>query len=127
MLQKRLDEDTLLTFRHALIQTVTPYFADLMMDQFGNYLSQKILEVSDAQEIKGIIGTILPTITEISTNIHGTRAIQFLVQVLFKLLPQLEDDLMTIIQELNFNIRQLSLDVHGNHVIQSFLCIFKAS
>jgi hypothetical protein len=58
-----------------------------MMDQFGNYLSQKILEVSDAQEIKGIIGTILPTITEISTNIHGTRAIQFLVQVLFKLLP----------------------------------------
>ena len=85
------------------------------------------MEVSDAQEIKGIIGTILPTITEISTNIHGTRAIQFLVQVLFKLLPQLEDDLMTIIQELNFNIRQLSLDVHGNHVIQSFLCIFKAS
>jgi Pumilio-family RNA binding repeat len=82
-----LDEDALPTFRKAFIQAVTPFFAELMMDQFGNYLSQKVLEVSTSQDIKAVIGTILPSISDISMNIHGTRAIQFLVQMLHKQLP----------------------------------------
>jgi hypothetical protein len=55
------------------------------------------MEVSNASEIKSIINTILPTITEISMNIHGTRAIQYLVMMLQKMLPQLEEDLLLII------------------------------
>ena len=46
-----------------------------MIDQFGNYLSQKILEVSSIDEIKLIIDSILPNLTEIAMNVHGTRAI----------------------------------------------------
>lgn len=40
MLQKKLEEDTpQLNFKGALILAVAPFLADLMVDQFGNYLS----------------------------------------------------------------------------------------
>ena len=40
MLQKRLEEfDQNKKFNAALIQCVTPFYMDLMTDQFGNYLS----------------------------------------------------------------------------------------
>jgi hypothetical protein len=47
MLQKRLeDEPDNVLFKQALIHSVYPFFQDLMVDQFGNYLSQKIFEVA---------------------------------------------------------------------------------
>jgi hypothetical protein len=40
MLQKKLEEDNITQdFKSALIQCVAPFLADLMIDQFGNYLS----------------------------------------------------------------------------------------
>jgi len=44
MLQKRLEEfdeakGINVEFKAALVQAVTPFFSDLMVDQFGNYLS----------------------------------------------------------------------------------------
>ncbi len=41
MLQKRLeeDEDKPSEFKSALIHAVSSFFADLMVDQFGNYLT----------------------------------------------------------------------------------------
>lgn len=53
-----------------------------MTDQFGNYLTQKILEVSSSQEIRDIINQILPSAADIAISIHGTRALQYLVEIL---------------------------------------------
>jgi hypothetical protein len=39
-LQKKLEEDNKQQdFKTSLIQCVAPFFPDLMVDQFGNYLS----------------------------------------------------------------------------------------
>ncbi|CDW87351.1 UNKNOWN [Stylonychia lemnae] len=127
MLQKRLDEDQDDIFKQALIQRLLPIFQDIMVDQFGNYLTQKILEVSSHEEIKQIISSILPSITEISMSIHGTRAVQFLIEIISKNLSVLDTEMMRIIEFLNQYIKDMSLSVHGNHVIQAFLCIFKSS
>ena len=52
MLQKKLEEDnTQKDFKSSLIKSVLPFFADLMVDQFGNYLSQKIFEVANEIEL----------------------------------------------------------------------------
>ena len=47
--------------------------------------------------------------------------------MLSKQLHLLEPEMLKIIQQLQSQIKELSLNVHGNHVIQAFLCIFKAS
>jgi len=70
---------------------------------------------------------------DISLNIHGTRAIQTLIDRLAKYIlsdPQNSlnhFNLMQVIGALNTEIVELTMDMHGNHVIQAFLMIFKAS
>lgn len=127
MLQKKLDEKKHSDFNNKLIQKITPLFQDLMIDQFGNYLCQKVIEVCSDQQLSHIVDEVLPNINKISINIHGTRSIQTLVDVLSKKLEIFEKDILKIIGQLKKQVRDLSLNVHGNHVIQAFLCIFKSS
>lgn len=128
MLQKRLDEDcSEQLFKQALIMRLLPIFQDIMVDQFGNYLTQKILEVASSQEIRQIINQILPSVSDIAVSIHGTRAIQFLVEILHLHYTYLEQDILNVIQHMRMRIKELSLSVHGNHVIQAFLTAFRSS
>jgi hypothetical protein len=102
MLQKRLEEydeakGINVEFKAALVQAITPFFADLMVDQFGNYLSQKIFEVSTHEEIVLITEVIKPCLVDISMNVHGTRAVQTLVEVLSKNISQADGILTSVI------------------------------
>jgi hypothetical protein len=75
----------------------------------------------------------------ISLNLHGTRAVQTLVDRLaVKVIEDLQLDqsieksinhhtLNQVISALQTDIVELTMDMHGNHVIQAFLMIFKAS
>jgi len=71
-------------------------------------------------------------------NIHGTRAVQTLIDRLARnaikdnanqsAAPSLNHlTLMSVISALNQEVVQLTMNMHGNHVIQAFLMIFKAS
>ena len=55
-----------------------------MVDQFGNYLSQKMFEVASYEELLSLVNVIAPCLVEISMNVHGTRAVQTLIDVLSK-------------------------------------------
>ncbi len=105
MLQKRLEEFDELKgincdFKAALIQAVAPFFGDLMVDQFGNYLSQKIFEVANLEELGLIVDIIKPCLVDISMDVHGTRAVQTLVEVLSKNVSQSEGMLTSVIEYL---------------------------
>lgn len=63
---------------------MTPFLADVMTNQFGNYLCQKLIEVSAAADLKKLVASILPSVVEVSMDIHGTRVIQTLVEMLGK-------------------------------------------
>lgn len=66
-------------FLHCLVHCMLPIIPAVMDNQFGNYLCQKIIEVSDAKTIEMIVNRIITNVVEISLNLHGTRAIQTLV------------------------------------------------
>ena len=51
-----------------------------MSDPFGNYLCQKIMETCNEQQISLIMDKISHTFYYISTNSHGTRSIQKLIE-----------------------------------------------
>jgi len=46
-----------------------------MIDQFGNYLCQKTIEVANLNQLTEIVNVVLPSIVQISTSVHGTRAV----------------------------------------------------
>jgi pumilio RNA-binding family len=88
-----------------------------MANQFGNYLCQKIIEVSSPNELSLIVDSILSQATTISLSVHGTRAMQTLVEVLAVHIDSMESHCRLMIEELDRNILQLSTHVNGNHVI----------
>lgn len=91
--------------------------------------------------MSAIINQILDRLVGISLNVHGTRAVQTLIEKLaFNVLEDHKNsqevksgaflnhsNLMKVIGALDKEIVDLTMDMHGNHVVQSFLIIFKAS
>lgn len=88
---------------------MSTFFADLMVDQFGNYLSQKIFEVASLDELALLTEMIKPCLVEIAMDVHGTRAVQTLIEVLSKDVKLAEPVLFGIIAYLEPQIKTLSL------------------
>jgi hypothetical protein len=52
------------------------------LDPFGNYLCQKLLEYCNDDQRTIIIETVAPELVNISLNMHGTRAVQKMIEFL---------------------------------------------
>ena len=100
---------------------------ELMMNSFGNYLFQKLLDVSTVEQRRSVVRfissltylqlqSVKQQIVIASKNVHGTRSVQKLIQVCK------EPDMVKMIMDaLKGNIADLSSDANGNHVIQRCL------
>ena len=76
MIQKKLeDPSTTALFCEKLIENTLPFFQTLMVDQFGNYLTQKMFEVAKPQNIAQVVASVLHELPSIASNVHGTRAV----------------------------------------------------
>jgi len=107
-----------------------------MINQFGNYLCQKIIEGADANTLSIIISTISNQLVFISLNVHGTRAVQTLIEKLaHNVNSQTAEtsqnermlnhcNLVSVINALDSQIVDLTMNMHGNHVLQQFLMVF---
>ena len=74
MLQKKLEErNSYVTSQ--IFDNIVNYLPELIMDPFGNYLSQKLFEMIDAQQLQTTLDVIIPHMITASLNPHGTRAI----------------------------------------------------
>ena len=132
MIQKKLEEKSAVkgdceSFAAALIHVMLEIMTDVMTNQFGNYLCQKLIEVAPVASIKQLVHSCLPYIIEVSMDLHGTRAIQTLVEVLGKEPAALHHEILALGAEMSHYIFDLSTHPNGNHVIQEFLLTFKAS
>ena len=67
-------------FTKCLIHYVRPIITDVMVNQFGNYLCQRIMEEADSYDMEKIVETIQYDLVNVSLNIHGTRVIQILIE-----------------------------------------------
>lgn len=54
----------------------------MILDPFGNYLCQKMLEKCNHEQRTVIVETVAPELVKIALNMHGTRAVQKLIEYL---------------------------------------------
>ena len=110
-------------------------------DPFGNYLCQKLLEYSTDEQRNVICESVAQDLVNISLNMHGTRAVQKMIDFLstrrqashskstliFELIEEQQTDqrynaqIHSIILALSLHVVVLIKDLNGNHVIQKCL------
>ncbi|KAL4069308.1 ARM repeat-containing protein [Scleroderma citrinum] len=114
-LQKKLEEG-IPEHRDMIFRETFGHFADLMTDPFGNYLCQKLLEHSTDEQRNLICESVAQDLVNISLNMHGTRAVQKMIDFL-----STRRQIHSIIVALSLHVVVLIKDLNGNHVIQKCL------
>ncbi|KAF9234965.1 ARM repeat-containing protein [Melanogaster broomeanus] len=114
-LQKKLEEGVP-EHRDMIFRETFGHFADLMTDPFGNYLCQKLLEYSTDEQRNVICDSVAQDLVNISLNMHGTRAVQKMIDFL-----STRRQIHSIIVALSLHVVVLIKDLNGNHVIQKCL------
>ncbi|KAI3479331.1 hypothetical protein L1887_58615 [Cichorium endivia] len=114
-LQKKLEESNG-AHRDMIFSETFSHFAELMTDPFGNYLCQKMLEYCTDEQRNLIVELVAPELVTISLNMHGTRAVQKMIDFLST--PR---QIHSIIVALSMNVVTLIKDLNGNHVVQKCL------
>lgn len=130
MIQRKLEENEVenrQVFAQSLVHIMFEVLPEVMMNQFGNYLCQKLIEVCSVSALKQLVKAVVPSLVEISMDLHGTRCIQTLVEVLGQQPSELHHEILAIGSEMSQCIFDLSTHPNGNHVIQAFLLTFKAT
>ncbi|KAF0700281.1 Aste57867_9189 [Aphanomyces stellatus] len=96
-----------------------PHLVDMMVDPFGNYLFQKLLErVTDAQRLV-VVQHVAFHLVAAALNLHGTRSVQKVVEICASSSqPAL---VQLIVDALKEDAVRLCIDSNGNHVIQRAL------
>jgi RNA-binding protein of the Puf family, translational repressor len=149
LLQQALDEegDTAAT---AILNEGLSFWGEAMVDPFGNYLFQKILEKITPTERILLVKTVSPRLVNASLNLHGTRSVQKVVElcaidevnasyqhsitkeesnqqesddakVLRNNTKKNESAAEILTKALTPAAARLCIDSHGNHVIQRIL------
>ena len=80
LLQQALDEDGSSAATAILNEGLT-FWAEAMVDPFGNYLFQKILERITPEERVTLVSSVSTRLVNASLNLHGTRSVQKIVEV----------------------------------------------
>ncbi|KAI7876723.1 ARM repeat-containing protein [Lichtheimia hyalospora FSU 10163] len=99
-----------------ILDEVQLHFVELMTEPFGNYLCQKLIEHCDDDQLDLLVDTVAPDILRISLNMHGTRAVQRLIEFI-----STPHQIYSITAALDPNVVTLIKDLNGNHVIQKCL------
>jgi hypothetical protein len=128
LLQQALDEEGAIASTLILNEGIS-FWGEAMVDPFGNYLFQKILEKITAEERIMLIKSVSARLVNASLNLHGTRSVQKVVELCAMdeaQFPNAKDqsdgnasDILT--RALAPAAARLCIDSHGNHVIQRIL------
>jgi hypothetical protein len=135
LLQQSLDEEGAKAATLILNEGLS-FWGEAMVDPFGNYLFQKILEKITPEERVILVKNVASRLVNASLNLHGTRSVQKVVEmcasdedIMVKMLYEKDPTnagshdtsakIMTA--ALTPAAARLCIDSHGNHVIQRIL------
>eukprot|EP00246_Nothoceros_aenigmaticus_P016368 TRINITY_DN739_c0_g1_i1.p1 TRINITY_DN739_c0_g1~~TRINITY_DN739_c0_g1_i1.p1 ORF type:complete len:401 (-),score=70.00 TRINITY_DN739_c0_g1_i1:932-2134(-) len=101
-----------------IFNEIIDHIIELMTDPFGNYLVQKLLEVCNETQRMEILHVVTDgsELVNISLNMHGTRAVQKLIETL-----KSPEQVSMVINSLQPGVVTLIKDLNGNHVVQRCL------
>ncbi|KAJ0077769.1 hypothetical protein Patl1_37015 [Pistacia atlantica] len=120
-LQKMFDEGSQQNVQ-IIFDEIIDHVVELMMNPFGNYLMQKLLEVCNEEQRMQILLMLTEEpgeLVRISLNTHGTRVVQKLIETL-----KTRQQILLVISALEPGFRNLIKDLNGNHVVQRCLQCF---
>lgn len=128
LVQQALDEEGA-TAATAILNEGLPFWGEAMVDPFGNYLFQKILERITPEERIMLVKSVGARLVNASLNLHGTRSVQKIVELCAideeKGEPKEKKDGESAAEILTRSLApaaaRLCIDSHGNHVIQRIL------
>lgn len=124
LVQQALDEEGP-NAASLILQEGLSFWGEAMVDPFGNYLFQKILEKAAPAERVMLIKSVSARLVNASLNLHGTRSVQKIVEVCAQ--DELdgykgdESGASILTSSLAPAAARLCIDSHGNHVIQRIL------
>ncbi|KAI8003540.1 hypothetical protein LOK49_LG08G01080 [Camellia lanceoleosa] len=122
-LQRMFDEGTCQDVQ-IIFNEIIDHVVELMMNPFGNYLMQKLLEVCSEEQRLQIVLMVTEEpgdLVRISLNTHGTRVVQKLIETL-----KTRQQISLVVLALQPGFLNLIKDLNGNHVIQRCLeCLSK--
>ncbi|KAL4273700.1 hypothetical protein GQ457_13G006850 [Hibiscus cannabinus] len=117
-LQQLFDESTREDVE-IIFKEIIDHVVELMMNPFGNYLMQKLLEVCNEEQRMQILLMVTEEpgqLVRISLNTHGTRVVQKLIETL-----KTRQQISLVISALEPGFLSLIKDLNGNHVVQHCL------
>ncbi|EOX98806.1 hypothetical protein QUC31_014973 [Theobroma cacao] len=117
-LQRLFDEGTQQDVQ-LIFKEIIDHVVELMMNPFGNYLMQKLLEVCNEEQRMQILLMVTEEpgqLVKISLNTHGTRVVQKLIETL-----KTRQQISLVISALEPGFLALIKDLNGNHVVQRCL------
>ncbi|KAH7290752.1 hypothetical protein KP509_30G062000 [Ceratopteris richardii] len=116
-LQRKLDEARPEDVEK-IFHEIKDHVGHLMIDPFGNYLVQKLLDACSESHCTSILEAVIKNddLISISLNSHGTRAVQKLIETL-----RTPDQTALLISSLKHGVVTLIKDLNGNHVVQRCL------
>lgn len=121
-LQKRIDENVVASHLarvanfDIIFGEIHPSLYELIIDPFGNYLVQKLVDYCSADDLDLMLETLQNNLFQISINQHGTRALQKVIDHM-----STSHQLSVLMKGLKPYIIELIKDLNGNHVIQKIL------
>ncbi|KAF7803710.1 putative pumilio-like protein 7, chloroplastic [Senna tora] len=122
-LQRVFDEGTPQDVQ-VIFNEIIGHVVELMMNPFGNYLMQKLLDVCNEEQRTQILLMITEEpgqLVRISLNTHGTRVVQKLIETL-----KTRQQISLAVSVLEPGFLALIKDLNGNHVVQRCLqCLGK--
>ncbi|KAH6831689.1 pumilio 7 [Perilla frutescens var. hirtella] len=122
-LQRIFDEGTPQDVQ-IIFNEIIDHVVELMMNPFGNYLMQKLLEVCNEEQKMHILLRVTEEpgeLVRISLNTHGTRVVQKLIETL-----KTRQQISLVVSALEPGFLALIKDLNGNHVFQRCLQCFTA-
>lgn len=148
LLQEQLDYEDRKDLCEVIYQESLDHLAEMMVDPFGNYLFQKLLERVSEKKRLAIIRRVSSNLVAAALNLHGTRSVQKVVEVCATSSEVVEDDSYDeldddggeqrldgvrrtvnlpdiIVEALKDDAVRLCIDSNGNHVIQRALQFMK--
>ena len=102
-----------------IFEEVLFHVPDMMIDPFGNYLFQKLLVHVTALQRSRLLRRIAPHLVLAALNVHGTRSVQKVVEVMAALVR-----LSTFIASRTSSSTTGSLSSSSEDTVRPFLCRF---
>jgi len=95
---------------------------ELMVDSYGNYFCQKLLQSSSSKQRLYLLKKISPHMIKIACDKRGTHSMQSLIQLI-----NMDEEEVTLEEAIKDHVIELSFNQNGTHVLQKVILTVKVS